>query len=427
LHSFILLLVVALSAAVEVRVVTVDEQSLVGTIESLDARSLTLASADASAESVSLDRVLRIEATESADGATPAPAGEVLFVDGTRIAVGDFATDGQKAELIGSFLVSGKAEAVDAKLDQVRAVRLMPLEPSVPTLASEWKDLVAGDAAGDLIVIRKAGAANLNFVEGTLGDTRAAAVSFTLDGEAMDVNRNKVFGVLYFRQSAGESSPAAAVITGPGLRMPVSKVSYTDGQFVVDSSALGRLTLPASAIDAIDFSIDRLQYLSDLDPVRQTWSPAPTEAIAKPLLGSVVRDRGFYSPELTLEYPYESLTEEEASSAGLSEVKVFKKGLAIRSRTEVVYRVPAGFDSFRATAGIDPLTRTTGSVLVTLIGDGRTLVEQPIRGRDAPVELECNVAGVKQLAIVVDFADAKDWSRGTGDNLHLGGVRFIKQ
>lgn len=405
---------------------TVDDQTLVGEIVTVDSRILSLATANGSRESVSIDRVLRIETAVGPAVAAAAQRGEVLFVDGTRISASDFATEGAEAILLGTTLSSGGNTPINVKLDQVRAVRLMPLEANVPTLESEWKDLLAGNAAGDLIVIRKAGAANLNFVEGTLGDTRAAAVSFTLDGETMEVNRNKVFGVLYFRQKAPESS-AAAVITGPGLRIPASKVSYSDGQFVVDSVALGRVTLPASAIDAIDYSIDRLQYLSDLDPVRHTWSPSPTEAVAKSLLGSVARDRAFYAPDLTLEYPFESLSDDEASSAGLSEIKVFRKGLAIRSRTEVVYRVPAGFESFRATAGIDPRTRATGNVVVTLVGDGRTLVEQPIRGQDGPVELECNVAGIKQLGIVVDFGDSKSWNRGTGDNLHLGGARFIKQ
>jgi hypothetical protein len=427
LHSILLLLVVALSAAVEVRVVTVDEQALVGEIESLDAGTLAFANASESPQSLPVGRILRIETTRPATAASSVSRGEVRFVDGTRISVADFATEGADALLLGTTLSSGGNAAVSVKLDQVRAVRLMPLEPSVPTLESEWKDLLAGDAAGDLIVIRKAGAANLNFVEGTLGDARAEAVSFTLDGETMEVNRNKVFGVLYFRQNARDTSPAVAVVTGPGLRLPVTKISFSDGQFAIDSVALGRVTLPASAIDTIDYSIDRLQYLSDLDPVRQTWSPTPAEAVAKSLLGSVIRDRGFYATDLSLEYPYESLSEEEASSAGLSEIKVFTKGLAIRSRTEVVYRVPAGFESFRATAGIDPRTRATGNVVLTLVGDGQTLVERPIRGQDAPVELECKVAGIKQLAIVVDFADAKSWNRGTGNNLHLGGARFIKQ
>ncbi|WP_442485558.1 NPCBM/NEW2 domain-containing protein [Aeoliella sp. SH292] len=427
MYSLLLLFAVALSAAAEVRVITVDEQALAGEIDSLDARTLALATANEKPELLPIDRVLRIETTRPATAATSVPRGEVLFVDGTRISVSDFATEGAEAILLGTTLTSSGNASINVKLDQVRAVRMMPLEPSVPTLEIEWKDLLAGDAAGDLIVIRKAGAANLNFVEGTLGDARAAAVSFTLDGETMEVNRNKVFGVLYFRQTARNSSPTAAVITGAGFRILASTISYSDGQFVVDNVALGRITLPATAIDTIDYSMDRLQYLSDLDPVRHTWSPSPTEAIAKSMLGSVVRDRAFYAPDLSLEYPYASLTEEEASSAGLAEIKVFKKGLAIRSRTEVVYRVPAGFESFRATAGIDPRTRATGNVVLTLVGDGQTLVEQPIRGQDAPVELECNVAGIKQLGIVVDFGDAKSWNRGTGDNLHLGGARFIKQ
>ena len=44
-----------------------------------------------------------------------------------------------------------------------------------------------------------------------------------------------------------------------------------------------------------------------------------------------------------------------------SEIRTYAKGLALRSRTELAYRLPAGMRRFAATAGIDPATAAPGA------------------------------------------------------------------
>ncbi len=113
-------------------------------------------------------------------------------------------------------------------------------------------------------------------------------------------------------------------------------------------------------------------------------------------------------------------------SSGLSRRVTFAKGLAIRSRTEVVYRVPRGFSAFRATVGIDPNTSAMGAVVFSVLGDGKPLFRQSIVGGDAPVGVDCSVDGVKELTLVVDCGPGAPLAEGLGDNLHLGGARFTK-
>jgi alpha-galactosidase len=102
--------------------------------------------------------------------------------------------------------------------------------------------------------------------------------------------------------------------------------------------------------------------------------------------------------------------------------KEYKKGLALASRTELVYKLPGKFRMFRATVGIDDRVRDTGSVHVEIRGDGKPLWQADVRGTEPARELELQIAGVKLLEIVADFGENLD----VGDRLVLGEAQVTK-
>ncbi len=85
--------------------------------------------------------------------------------------------------------------------------------------------------------------------------------------------------------------------------------------------------------------------------------------------------RLFYSPRFNR--PSES---QELSLLG----KSYAKGLAIQSRTELVFRLPGKFRSFRALAGIDDAVRPDGNVKLQIFGDDRPLFDAQITGQRSP-------------------------------------------
>jgi hypothetical protein len=119
---------------------------------------------------------------------------------------------------------------------------------------------------------------------------------------------------------------------------------------------------------------------------------------------------------LSLWFPDEPIAE------GSGSFQAFDKGLAIRSRTELLYRLQRGFSRFVAVAGIEPETRASGSVILTVFGDEKLLMEAAVSGRDAPLPIELNVANVSRLKLVVDYGDNLD----TGDWLNLCNARVVK-
>jgi hypothetical protein len=110
------------------------------------------------------------------------------------------------------------------------------------------------------------------------------------------------------------------------------------------------------------------------------------------------------------------------SAAAQAATRTFSKGLALRSRTEIVYRLPAGFQRFIAVAGIDPATTAAGNVRLAILGDDRVLVETEITGDQPPQSLQLDIANVKRLKIVVDYGQNLD----TGDWLNLCDARIAK-
>ena len=102
--------------------------------------------------------------------------------------------------------------------------------------------------------------------------------------------------------------------------------------------------------------------------------------------------------------------------------KSYSKGLAIRSRTRLVYRLPSGFTRFKATAGIDDAVRPGGNIELTLLADGKQLLKTTITGEDDPQPISVDVRGVVRLTILVDFGKDQD----VADHLDLAEARLTK-
>ena len=103
--------------------------------------------------------------------------------------------------------------------------------------------------------------------------------------------------------------------------------------------------------------------------------------------------------------------------------KTFRKGLALASRTELVYRLPGKFRLFRATAGH---RRQRATSRQRAVGDQRRRQDRCGKARSAassrPRTLELELGGVKRLEILADYGEDLD----VGDRLDLGDAQVTK-
>jgi hypothetical protein len=200
--------------------------------------------------------------------------------------------------------------------------------------------------------------------------------------------------------------PTCEVVDVFGSRLQVAAVQLAGEQLQLTTPGQVKLTLPWSALVRLDYASRNTRYLSDLEPQAEKYEPFfgnPVPA-ALALAGGVRRDVGFEQNPLTL--------------GG----QKFAKGLALRSRTLVTYRVPQGFRRLVGVAGIDDAVRPGGQALVRIKADDRTVWEQEVSGQSLPQPFELDVAGARRLEIVVDFGADQD----IADHVVLADARLTR-
>ncbi len=167
------------------------------------------------------------------------------------------------------------------------------------------------------------------------------------------------------------------------------------------------LSLQSAQLSKIDFSSGNTIWLDELQPESLDWRPFVASKLPHDRLASLFDPR---------------------RSAGLGGKplelgdQLFQRGLAIRSRTEMTYRLTGDYRRFHAIVGIDDRVREGGNVLLTITADDRELFSQTVTGRDEPISLELDISGARRLKILVDFGAELD----IADHLNLCDARITK-
>jgi hypothetical protein len=341
--------------------------------------------------------------------------GLVELMDGTTLPIKEFEADGTTAIVEIDVPPPANKKTMTLPLRQIVAVRLERFEPAID---EQWEEIRSQNVTSDVLVTMKRASKSLDYYEGVLGDITPKKVGFKYDGETMRADRANVAGWIYFRKQAASAREPRCILHGhTGLRAAARDVRLSDQSLEIETAAGVKLTWPLADVYFADFSAGKIVYLSDLKPALERWTPlvgltVAAESAAK--YGQVRLDQSAFGGPLALRL--------DGSGASGSDIKTFSKGLAIRSRTELVYRLPPGFKQFVAIAGIEPVTSATGDLQLLIHGDDRSLLTADVAGSLAPREIKLDIAGVKRLKIVVDFGQNLD----TGDWLNLCEARLIK-
>ncbi len=328
------------------------------------------------------------------------PSVWVELVDGSRLCALQYTVTGGAAVV---HLTTG--EQVSLRTRSIHAVQLRDHSGS-PDVAGQWKRIVSDKPVGDIIVIRRT--ESLDQLEGVLHDITQDIVRFEFDGETIDVNRKKLDGFVYYHPVLRELPNRICQVTdASGSRWNVKSFQTVEEGIELVTVAGVKLSLPVGRVRKIDFSSGNTVWLSDLEPESVEWRPYVSSQLPPPRLARLF-------------YPREDigLALKPLSLGG----NVYSKGLAIRSRTELVYRLTDDFRQFHAIVGIDDHVRNGGNVDLAISGDGKILFSKNITG-DAPAfPLDLDITGVRRLKILVDFGQELD----IADHLNLCDARMTK-
>jgi hypothetical protein len=278
-------------------------------------------------------------------------------------------------------------------LTAVSSIRLAALDRQV---VDAWKDLSAREVTQDMLVIAKGNV--LDHLDGTVGTIDETSIHFVLDGEERTAKREKVFGIVYARRNADASKPVCELSTAGGDLLKAQTVALNAGQLKIAMLGAAQLVVPAEQVLSLDFSAGKVRYLSQLEPREVKYTPFFDQ------VWTYCRDRPRDGGTLRLGN------------------KEYTRGLWIHSRTFLKYRLAGDYRRFQAVMGIDQAVAPLGNVHVVISGDGKTLRESDVRGSDPPQNLDLDVAGVRDLDILVDFGGDLD----IADHLDLADAKVIK-
>lgn len=329
-------------------------------------------------------------------------AAYVVLVDGTRLVGSQFTVEAGVADV----------RLGDRKLAiETRDIGRVRFRGSSEVLAEQWQEIVESESQADVIVLRRSETA-IDQLEGIFRDVTEETVEFEYDGELIPVKRTKLEGMVYHHPSGRELPVSVCKVeeTG-GTVWQVRSLEVRQGGLHVSTPLGVTCELPWDQVARLNFSSSNMAYLSDLqfELVR-----------CMPFVGSQLpeeRIEQLYGPHRDASFGGEALW-----LADGDDVQRYEKGLALHSRTELIYRLTEPYRKLMATAGVDSRTEGRGNLILVIEGDGRELFRRPISGHDPPVSLDLNIEGVRRLKILVDYGESLD----IADHLNLCNARIIK-
>ncbi|MDY0169664.1 MAG: NPCBM/NEW2 domain-containing protein [Thermoguttaceae bacterium] len=375
---------------------TSDDRKVVGAIEALDTESVTLRTSDGSTLLPAAD-IAALSPPEPAARSAGEPAVWISLADGSTLNAAQWVLNG----------AVGRVTLLDGRQIDVprRALESVRFQSAAEAVAEQWIRLVHAQYDGDIVIIRKED--HLDFLRGIVRGASEETVEFDMDGDVLQVKRNRLFGIVLFRPAGSRLPEAVCRITDQSGSEWFAQSLALQGELAWTTPAGVAVTQPLTAIAQIDFSSGRIVYLGDLQPQSVDWQPF------FPMDKELASRRGLFQPRRN-----RGLESEVLELGGTQ----YKRGLAMRSRSEVVYRLPDEVKRLKATAGIDDRVRPLGNVSLVIRGDGKTLFEGTLTGTEPPVQLDLDITGVRRLSILCDYGEGMD----IGDHLNLCDLRAVK-
>jgi hypothetical protein len=302
---------------------------------------------------------------------------DIELVDGTLLHCEKYTLKGKSVGL--RLAVSNQAVEVP-----LASISYLLNDAQDPAIRQDWQEKqLPHRGTQDILAVKVDGA--INGIEGTLADAAGADGKIAFEyGSAnnkrkKDIDLANAQGVI-FQRSPADARPAICKVHDVDRNVYlVAKVELnaTGNQLMFESVSGIQFGYALSRIARLDYSNDKVAFLSDLKPA---------ELIEKSRQGrkEVLRlDKNLENGTLELEG------------------QTYAKGLAMHAYTELVYDLDGKYAKFEAVLGMDDQVPGDGKPIVKIEADGKELFAGTVNRRDKRKILSCDVKGARRLRIVV--------------------------
>ena len=380
LAAGLFLLAIGVSAADELE--TIDGARIAGTLETISATG-EVGGAGIPADT----RLDSLRLISRAVKAAPVKAKYVVETHGDgRLLVDSVSLADDRFAIV----LSGGKEMM-LPLDAVRCVRFEP-----DLAMNSFKEALARPSADvDRIFVKVD--KQIDTIKGLIVALDAKELSFEFEKETRKLPRERLHGIVLAQAGEAKSQPATVQLVN-GSRVAGKVASLNDGELQLELPGGAKAQLPFDSVERIELRSQRVAYLSDADPLEVREETILTAA--RPWQ----RDRSVSGRTLTLGN------------------RVYPRGIGVHAKSELEFEVPAGFDLFVATVGIDASVQGKGDCEFEVLGNNRSLWSQRIKGTDAPQPIRVELKGVKRLVLRVNAGADFD----LGDHANWCDARFLK-
>ena len=395
------LLTAAVLAGPPVEVSTFSGSEHKGELSALADGQLTLTE-DGQERKLPLDDVLELRLEAKTEAGDPA-AHEVLLTDGSKLNCGKVTSTGKVMTVEHPSLGT-----LEIPSDFVNSIRLAAPANAV---TESWNELTGRQGDSDMLVIRKGQL--LDHIKGGIGPITEDKVQFFLGGQENPIDRARLYGVIFGNRKVPEANAISRALLANQDSVQLKSLKWTGEAFEGELITGTKVTLPLDKIAALDFSLGKVQFLSEITP-RKNKTELPFYFANEPI------------PEIDLEY-YGLKINKNFSGKPLQLGKtVYTRGLCIHPKTELAYRLSKEMRRFQAMMGIDQaaVQKGQGDVKVRILGDGKPLLEATVTHNDEPRKIDLDVTGIVVLEIIVEHAHENDL--GVNDHLTLADAKLIK-
>lgn len=392
------LMAIAATPGPDVEVSRLDADPLRGRLAALDDRSLALET-PSGVQTLDLSAVLAI-AFPAGTGAAADVGVYAATAEGSQLLARQVTCNGEVAEVI---RLDGATIALPR--DALVSLRFRALDDA---LLAEFQKAVESTDVSDRVIVEREG--TLDFLEGVVEQVGPDSVRFRLEEELRELPRARLTGVAFHRRAGGpEPVILGRLVDRQGAVAAFAKISATEQGLRVAASTGWSADWAWADVRRLDFSTGKLLALTDLAAERSEFAP---EALWNlPGAGETLReafaprfDRGFDPGPLLL--------------GGRS----YARGIALRPRSRLAYRLPEGYRRFTATVGIDDRAGPHGDAVLTIRGDEHTLSKSRLTAGAGPESIDVTIADHHRLTILVEAGQHGD----VGDVVLLVNPRLSK-
>ncbi|MGI9516034.1 MAG: NPCBM/NEW2 domain-containing protein [Pirellulaceae bacterium] len=235
-------------------------------------------------------------------------------------------------------------------------------------------------------------------VDGLIESIDQDRLILNYEGRSRPVSLAKVVGIVTADlKPATPGSPRGMIKLVDGSTMSGRLGNLRDGKLDVYLPGEAAVAIDWNDVSMISLSSDRVQWLSDLVPTDVVQNSLATVEFGWQ------RDRSVEGNSLRLYWPTQGASVEYA------------KGIGTHAASRIEFLNEGNYDRFAAIVGIDAETGGKGDCIASIWADGIKLWESEIVAFRDPVEVAVDIAGMKNIVLVVrngrhlDLGDHVDW------------------